>query len=570
VSAVVSLVFISQYLYFSFFHGFMQASALKYVGQVGDQTGTIAMLVSPKLLLFFFGIFAVLIFFFLSQKEKFSETVLPKKEKAFALGAIASIAFVAYFSLLITSENGFEKLKHPIQTLHDLNSFTYSQNDAIKRGGICNYYFGDIIGMLFRETGITETEALFVENLFEQRPALASGKYFGVAEGKNLIIIQVESLETAVIEEKIGGQEITPTLNRLKNEGIYFSNYYTQVGPGNTADAEFVTLNSLYPLANTVAFIDFARNTYQALPSLLKEKGYSTSVFHGDVPNFWNRSNIYPGLGYQKSFNKADYIVHQWKFDTLADEDFFPQSVEKIKMLPKPFMATLITLTSHSPFHIPEESKELVFPTDSDLIDAQKNYLESIHYTDKAIGKFIEDLKENELYDDSLIVIYGDHGTMTGISEKMGVSGNPAPKNLRSSQVPLIVIVPHGRNFQPLKKTISSPGSHLDLYPTISALLGISAPKNTFGQDLLASKNPVATLRDPYKQTIVAILGQKLLYFGGMSADFESGTCFTAFSNTPLPVGECTQLYEEQSANLRASDLLIKGDLLSKRELENI
>jgi phosphoglycerol transferase MdoB-like AlkP superfamily enzyme len=565
ISLVVSAVFISQYLYFSFYGGFLQASAWKYAGQLGAERSTLFTLFTPRLFVFLLNIFAVIIAGIISWKGTTRETILRRKEKTVIALAIAGIAIFGYGSLLAANGNVWVKITNPLQTLHDLNGFAFSANYVIEERGIANYYFGDIIGMLLRATPVSANDTLFVQNWFSQKPDEMPDKHFGAAKGKNLIIIQVESLESAVVGQKIDGMEITPNLNRLSKEGLYFNNYYTQVGPGNTADAEFVTLNSLYPLTNTVAFIDFANNKYTALPELLKQNGYRTYALHGDFPSFWNRANIYPALGYEQSISKKDFTAIETGFETLPDDDFFSQSLEKISAFPKPFMATLITLTSHTPFIIPEAYQKLSFSAASPLSDTQKNYLESVHYTDGALGEFIAGLKKTGLYDDSLIAIYGDHGSFTGVSEQVGSSTAHTLSVLRPSQVPLIIIVPKSKTGAVLKKTLNVPGSHLDFYPTIAALLGITPPKNMLGQDLLATKTPVITRRDPYSQIITAILTPELAYEGAETGIFEEGRCLDWSARKTLlvlPVSDCKKIYDQQLEKIKVSDLIVKGNLI--------
>ncbi len=560
VALLVSLIFIAQYLYFSFFGGFLQASALKYAGQLGAERSTIFVLLTPRIFVFLINVFVVVLVGILSQKGKIREIFFQRKQKAALAISILIVALFGYGLLFATDENGLQKILNPKQTLHDLNSFTFSPNFLIQKVGICNYSFGDVIGTMLRAKPITAEDVLFVQNWFLQKPVEMTDRHFGAASGRNLIIIQVESLEAAVIGESIDGAEITPNLNKLRKEGLYFNNYYTQVGPGNTADAEFVALNSLYPLTNTVAFIDFANNKYDALPGLLKQNGYHTYVLHGDVPTFWNRANIYPALGYEKTISKNDFVSNEKNFETLSDDDFLSQSIEKIRMFPQPFMATLITLSSHSPFIIPKDYQTLAIGPDVALSVMQKKYLESIHYTDNALGKFITGLKENELYDDALIVIYGDHGSYTSISSEIGTSTDQTFADMRASKVPLIIITP--RSPAALKKKVETPGSHLDLYPTIAGLLGVALPQSIFGKDLLGTTEPVVTHRDPYSQIITTILTPKLAYKAAASGIFEEGSCLAMPAKTMLPIANCQKLYDEQSANIKASELMVRGDMI--------
>ena len=564
ISSFVAWLFLAQYLYFSYFGGFMQASALKYSGQTTSLAGSILNLVSFSLIIFLLQFVVLFIGIFLQKKEKIIDT-LPlggftakwKNLRVFYLLCIIIIGLFGYGVILFGNGNGWYKITHFPQTIREMNSFVYSPNMTVQRIGIFNYFAADFIGMTLRSTKLTPEDIALVLEWKDAVPKIGKTNTFGSAKNKNLIIIQVESLENSVLFQKINGQEITPNLNILAKHGLYINNYYTQVGAGNTADAEFVILNSLYSLTNTVAFIDFAHNKYHALPSLLKENGYRTYSLHADEPTFWNRSNIYPALGYEKSFSKSDFVLPvPMKTEYLPDSDFFAQSLQEMTGFQSPFMATLITLSSHTPFKIPTNLQTLSIPEKSPFNAIQKDYLQSIHYTDMAIGEFIAGLKVNGLYNNSVIAIYGDHGNLYGISDLIGTSTTKAFKETRSSNVPLILL---GTNLP--AKTYSTPGSHLDFYPTVENILGITSTSTLFGKDLLGKTHRV-TLRNAYSKAITTILTGNLTYKnftdGGL---FENGECLSMSKQTVLPIEDCKTLYEEEVKATSASDLIIKGNL---------
>ncbi|MCX6738455.1 MAG: LTA synthase family protein [Candidatus Parcubacteria bacterium] len=562
ISLFVALLFISQALYFSYFGGFMQASAFTYADQTGAIKSTIVTLIKPILIIFLLHFFVIALWMFLEKKGRITKTVLIKTEK---IGLILFLVFTSLFSyglILFGDGNGWKKVTNFSQTLHEMNSFTFSPTDKVERTGIFNYYASDIVGFVFRKTKLTEEDIALVQAWKQNIQEAGKSKYFGTAKGKNLIIVQFESLENVVLFQKINGQEITPNLNQLAKEGLYFDNYYTQVGPGNTADAEFVTMNSLYALPNTVAFVDFAHNHYNALPELLKQNGYRTYSLHADVPTFWNRSNIYPELGYETSITKSDFVIPENSgFEMLSDEEFFTQSWSKMKDFPSPFMATFITLSSHTPFLIPEKDQTLIFPENSPFNETQKNYLQSIHYSDQALGKFIKALKENGEYEKSLIAIYGDHGSLTGLGNILGTSESKVFPELRSSvegSVPLIIL---GTSLP--EKTYEIPGSHLDFYPTIANLLGVTPKAALMGQDLLG-KNHQVTIRDSYSRAITAILTPTIAYKNfNEEGTFETGTCLKMPEQKTAPLADCKNIYMKETAATNASDLVIKGNLAS-------
>lgn len=552
-SFIVSLIFVAQFLYYRYSESFLGVSALKYMGQAPSVAGTAKSLLTPELLVFCANIFIVLAAFFLTFRKKYTELALSKWGKVIIVILMVFIVFFGYKFLLDAEKKEWGNTSRLYKDVYDLNAL-------VGKMGIINFSIEDAV-KYFSRNKITNNEKSFLESWSKNRiTSETGGKYFGQAQGRNIILIYAESLENAVINQKIAGKAITPNLNKIASEGLYFNNYYALVGHGNTADAEFEALNSLYPLANTVVFVDYAKNKYKALPELLRNYGYKTYSFHGDVPTFWNRSNIYPGLGYDKSFDINDYIVSRpvgQGPSELGDKDFFAQSAPKLQGLEQPFMATFITISSHTPFILPDDLKTLAIPSDTDLNKNQQEYLQSIHYMDGAVGEFIDEIKKADLYNNSIILLFGDHGSYTNISSALGNNKNTLP-SLANSQVPLIILVPGTE----LQGTINTPASHLDIYPTITNLLGIPAPKTILGQDILNTKNPVVTRFNLISGGINIILTADLIYEANKNGVYEYGACIEAPSKKFLPVENCKKLYSQQSDIIKASNIIIRGDLL--------
>lgn len=551
VSVIISLIFVAQFLYYEYSGGFLQSSVLRYAGQAGDLSGTIKTLLTPKLFLFIANPLIIIVAAVLACKNMLSNVILSAKEKIGAVILILLVVFCGYGALLAAEKKDWGDTTRLYSKLYDLGT-------VVGKMGIINFSLEDLARLALRANRVTAADEKFLQTWVQARQTPVLGpKFSGLAKGRNLIIIQVESLENADLNQKIGNQEIAPNLNKLAKEGMYFPNYYALIGPGNTADTEFVTMDSLYPLPDDVAFISYAENQYSALPKLLDDSGYHTYVLHGDVPTFWNRSNAYPSLGYQQWIGKDSFTAPRpVGFDGLGDSDFFDQSAAKLKNLQQPFSATLITLSSHSPFELPDDLQTLSMPAQTNLNHTQQEYLQSIHYTDRAIGSFIDQLKKNGLYDNSLIVIYGDHGSFTGIGDALGAYKN-IPQNLHNSQVPLILLAP-GTNLQGIN---TEPASDLDLFPTLTNLLGLIPSKSILGQDALNTKNPAVAHRNN-AGVIDTILTDSLIFEAPSDGVFEHGQCLSLPGRDILPVDNCKTLYNQQSDTVRASDIVIKGNLL--------
>ena len=258
----------------------------------------------------------------------------------------------------------------------------------------------------------------------ENKREKTSNQFTGIFEGKNVIVIHAESMQTFPMNLKFNDQEVTPNMNKLASEGIFFSNFYSQVGVGTSSDAEFTFNTSLMPSTSGTVFVNYFNRTYVSIPQLLKEKGYYTYSMHGNTGDFWNRNTMHKNLGYDKFYSKDSYVIDETIGLGLSDKSFFSQSVEIMKEVKEneegPFYTLLITLTNHTPFSDLELIDE--FPTTIDVQIGNQtitreylnnttmgNYLRSVHYADEAIGEFIEKLDKEGLLENTVLIIYGDH-----------------------------------------------------------------------------------------------------------------------------------------------------------------
>ena len=183
-------------------------------------------------------------------------------------------------------------------------------------------------------------------------------------------------------------------------------------------------------------------------------------------------------------------------------------------------MATLITETSHTPFELPSDLITIDVWDAPNLDWLQINYVQSIHYIDLSIGVFIEQLKTSDTYNNSLIVIYGDHSSFTNINKALKFNNSIFPE-LQTTEVPLIIVAPNS-NLQGIKNT---PATLLDIYPTVANLLGVSTSQNLFGHDIVDGKEVVAISRNPVSGTINTIITNNLAYQTAKDGVFEHGTC---------------------------------------------
>lgn len=310
-------------------------------------------------------------------------------------------------------------------------------------------------------------------------------KYDSIGKGKNLILIQVEALQNFVINEEYNGQVITPNLNALINhDTLYFDRYYTNIGKGNTADAEFSTLNSLYPVIDRECYTLYQNNTFNGLPWLLRDKGYSAYAIHGYKGEFWNREAAYPAQGFEDFYSMEDLDASDIIGLGVSDKSMFAQAVSIMEKEKQPFFNFIITLSSHHPFNIDEAHATLKLK-DEDVGTKFGSYIQTIRYFDEALGEFISELKQAGLYESTVIALYGDHHglnlNMDNNAEKMEEFLGRAYDYDEMLRVPMLIHVPGSG----VKETISTTGGQIDFLPTIANIMDIELNQPyVLGQDL--------------------------------------------------------------------------------------
>ncbi|WP_025022369.1 LTA synthase family protein [Ligilactobacillus hayakitensis] len=315
-------------------------------------------------------------------------------------------------------------------------------------------------------------------------------QYFGKAKGKNVFMIHLESFQQFLIDYKVNGEEVTPTINKFYHDQntISFDNFFNQVGQGKTSDAETMLETSLYGLPSGSVMTSYGTsNTFQAMPAMLEQRGYSTASFHGDVGSFWNRDNTYKSWGYQNYFSK-DYYKDKADYEIgygLKDKIFLKQSVKYIEQLPQPFYAKLITVTNHYPYELDKKNQSIEKTTTKDA--TVDGYVQTARYLDQSIAEFIDYLKKAGLYDNSMIVMYGDH---YGISDNhpKAIAQLLGKKSVSSYDLAMFQKVPFMIHMNGLQGGINHTyGGEIDVMPTLLDLLGVKNNDTVqMGHDLLS------------------------------------------------------------------------------------
>jgi lipoteichoic acid synthase len=398
-----------------------------------------------------------------------------------------------------------------------------------------------------------------------RRDATAPSDLFGVTKGKNVIFVLLESFESFPLGRRVDGQEITPVLNELAGRSLNFTNFYGQAWEGTTSDGEFTALQSLHPLPTGAVATTYPYHTYRAIPKILAERGYATMSAHAYYGSLWNLQVMHPAMGFEKSYFREAYRLDEEIGMGLSDSSFFRQTMPWIAELPQPFMAYVMTLTSHHPWEMPAKYKTLrLGAVEGTMVG---DYLQAVHYTDAALGEFFQELKDRGLWDNSVLVLFGDHHASIdgpGDMEKLLTTYRGFPPRQSGfdtrywqaeNRLTFMIHLPGDAAAGP--RTVSA--GHLDIAPTVLNLLGIQNHEMvTLGRDLTQGKDALVVLRSGS-----FVLGDTACVTP--TAEIAQEQCRVLSTNTPLDAGHFHPQFAEARKRLDTSDLILTGDLIPAR-----
>ncbi|MFC5528290.1 LTA synthase family protein [Cohnella yongneupensis] len=516
VNLLVTVLYFAVLMYYKYYGIIATYHALKQADKVTAVGNSTYSLMDPYYLLVFFDIF-VLAGFLIRASFKARSVRKPIRVKPFRKPAI-SIMITISFSLCFFN----------IWT----NKASMNENKQAEEMGILNYEIYTIFADTTEDEDLVEMEDI-TQSTIDQLKGITkpvAPQFEGVAKGKNLLIIQMESYQNFLIGLKIGGKELTPNMNKLAKDDFHFNHFYTSVGQGTTSDAEFTVNTSLYVPKHEPATDNYVGKALPSLPKLLKAQGYETATFHTNQVDFWNRRELYSAVGWDRYYDRDffgddDHIAFGASDEVLYNKTF--GELQKINAGGQPFYAQMITMSSHHPFDIP--SKKVMF----DLPDEYEgtlvgHYLEAQNYADYALGQFIDQLKSSGLWDNTVVMLYGDHQGLPLYSldkhEKtlMELMLGHEYGYTDMFNIPLVVHIP-GVSYP---KELDNTGGEIDILPTVANLMGISLDNQIhFGEDIFNQNYNMLPMRH-FLPSGSVFTDHKLFLPGKAYADGE---------NYPLP-----------------------------------
>ena len=506
------------YIFYTSFASFSLIAELGLVGEVGDS------LVDKFRVIDFIYIAFPLIYYYIHRVLKvgnyYNFIGSIEKNKRMFFGTLLTGFVVLIFTVIKIDGTDASRLVKQ-----------WNREYIVQRFGIVLYQGNDLvqsltpkINSLFGYDSAARNFKSFYGEKIRKDANKKDNKYTNTLQGMNVVFVHMESIQGFLVDMELNGEEVTPALNKLTREGMYFSNFYPQISVGTSSDTEFTLNTSMMPVSSGTVFVSHFKKTFVSIPKLLGEQGYYTFSAHANGATMWNRNNMHPRLGYQEMYFKDTFDFDEKKDRVglgLKDEMFFEQMGEKLEKIEdehEHYMGTLIQLSNHSPFAATDWNPEIYeelgaldltntytytnpktglqeTKTD-DYLKGTKlgNYLISVHYADLSLGKFLEFVENSDHFDNTIFVFYGDHDAKLDKSEfqfyynydkKTGVTySEKDPEyvnydyfaNEINRKTPLIIWTKNPEKAQLLKGVNNNVMGMYDILPTLGNMMGFSSP----------------------------------------------------------------------------------------------
>jgi hypothetical protein len=506
-------------IYFTFYTSFASISMLSlthYLKDVGD--AVVYNVLQPKDIIYIIGPIVLFLVYKKNKGKEFTKYETKKEKRTKFIKTIYATILVSILFLIQLT---------PL----DISRFIKQWNKeyVVKKYGIYVYQANDLVTSLKPKLnslfGADKAKKDFIE-YFSNKEKETKNEYSDIFKGKNVIVIHGESMMLNAMKLKFNGREVTPNLNRLAKEGLFFSNFYSQVSVGTSSDAELTFNTSLMPTKSGTAFVSYSDRTYLGLPKYFNDLGYYTYSMHANNGNFWNRKAMHAQLGYKKFFDKSKYKVDKENIIGLglSDKEFFKQSIDKMKKINdknKNWYGLLIMLSNHTPFSATDKYGEFKVDMEEEITkeDGTKekvtypymegtklgNYFKSLHYADEALGEFMKELENAGLLENTVFVLYGDHDARLPhsdynrlynydkVNDKTMDKTNPEYKEYDSydyeigRRVPFLIWTNKSKDNKKLNREITDVMGMYDVAPTLANMFGFNIPY-AIGHDIFNIK----------------------------------------------------------------------------------
>lgn len=421
--------------------------------------------------------------FFVSLK------VFPKHEKVHYKALVISIfAFILLHSITpfflgkANEELTWSTWRNPRNIYISFND----NNKSLKVSGLYEYTArGFYMTFLKSKQTVNEQDIAFLKEEYSKENDKKKNRYTGKQKGNNLIIVQLEGVDSWLINKND-----TPTLYNMMRNSINFTNHYSYYnGGGSTFNSEFaVNTGFITPLSYTQNAYTFNKNSFPySLAHLFKNEGYSVNAFHMNTKEFYSRGTNYKNWGYDNYYGLVDLGTYKDNSYYLDRELILNEDFKEKMFSDKPFVDYIITYTNHMPFSSEKGNCKMLLDLDSEEnenvsydLNEEDCARRQAKETDYMMELLLNELKTRNLYNNTTIVVLTDHYLYT-LSDKTILDKYKNTSNNLINYTPFF-IWNNGKD----KKNVKTVTSQINVLPTILNLFGIDYnPVNYIGSDAL-------------------------------------------------------------------------------------
>lgn len=485
IDVLLSMLLFGDNIYYAYSSSFLSLAQISNLQYGREILGTIPTLLELNQIWYFADILIIIIILLMchlknESKEKSKKKIIITKCTIFMIG----VAFLIFVVINYVSKG---------------NSTSYNKDLQMKTATVFGYHIYDVENVINTKskTKYKNYDAMIVDydnlkNEYNTEYGEVLYDFKGDLERKNIIILQLESVQEFVVNKEINGTEIIPNLNKFLSENIEFTNMHMQ-SYSTTADSEHSTMSSLYPIENGMAFSKYYSNIYDDIFKIFKKYNYFTSYMHGNYPYFWNRGNVYGRLNLDDlSLKEQFHDLSENINGDLSDELLYIQAVEKMKEYGNPFISYIVAASSHTPFLLEglQDRSKVTVDVGNYKDTVFGNYIEAVNYADYAFGVFLEELKLAGLYEDTAILVFGDHTGLAMYDDELieylnTINGEMSDIDFKLNYTRVLCgfKIPGVQNLK-IDKMINK----LDIKPTLAYLCNIE-DVFSLGTNMFASKD---------------------------------------------------------------------------------
>ena len=542
--------------YFDYFFNNINSSIFNWMGYGATTGGMIFEESSYYIPIIGFLIIVVLFWFVLIKiANKFhSITSLlssPKGLKGYTFATLTSIACISLCLFGIRGRTGYNPIK--------VSQAYYCQDPFLNQLGI-NPTFNLLtsalddmrkenkpIELISDDEAIKNAQALLnrqgIDNISPIARKIEAKD--NINNGKNIVIILMESMSAHLMKSFGQEKDLTPFLDSLYNTSLSFKNFYSS--GLHTNHGIYATLYSFPTIMKRNAMKGTTIPVYSGLPTVLAENGYHNMFFMTHESQYDNMNGFFRTNGFHEIYAEENYPAEKRVNSFGVQDDFLfsyalPIITERANTS-KPFFTVLLTISNHPPYIVPTHFT----PKNKELQD------QIVEFADRSISEFMEKAKKEPWYDNTIFVLLGDHRKLVGTPE----CEMPQAYN----HVPLMI---HGKDITP--EIRNDFAGQIDVAPTILGLLGIDYTQNNFGIDLNKEKRPYAFYTTDKH---IAARDSSRLYIYEPSENLEF---FYSLVNGELLETECDSTYQEMRnycfSMLQSAQFLAKNKLTVDKEEE--